>query len=92
MPPRKTPSGCVRAIRRTKPALVDQRAAGRPVVLERGSLAAGAIQREHQLKVEALAQGVLAHQRFELGDQRTMLPEREIRLDSLLERGEPLLL
>src|SRR5215218_9055184 len=53
--------------------LVDQRAASRLVALERVDLTAGAVQREHQLRLEALAPRVLSHQRFELGDQRSVL-------------------
>src|ERR687898_1021099 len=74
------------------PQLIDQRAASRLVALERVGLAAAPVQREHQLQVEALANRVLAHQRFELADQRRVLAEREVRLDSVLERGQPVLL
>ena len=40
----------------------------------------------------SLAQRVLAHERVELGNQLRLQTERELSLDALLERRQPLLL
>ena len=78
--------------RRLDPEALDQRVPRRAVRLERLGLPAGAVQREHQLAAEALAQRVLGDEGLELGDERRMPAERELRLDPLLERREPQLL
>ena len=80
---------------RLEAELLDQRVAGAAVGVERVGLAAGAIEREHQLRVEALAVAVLGGQRLELGDELAVCAaELEVEVDSLLERrqaqlGEP---
>ncbi len=52
-------------------------------------LPAGAIEREHQLATETLAQRLLCDERLELGDERLVPSKREVRVDPLLERQEP---
>ena len=47
------------------------------------------VEREHQLSDEALPQSVLANERLELPDQLSVLTERELRVDPLLERRQP---
>ena len=59
---------------------------------ERVSLAAGAVERAHQLRTEPLAQRVLADERFQLADEAGMAPELEVGVEAELERPEPLLL
>ena len=44
-----------------------------------------AVERQHQLRAEALTQGMFEQQRFELANQLGVPAEREIRLDALLE-------
>ena len=78
--------------RRLDPERVDQRAPQRAVGGERVLLAAGAVERGHQLGGEALVGRVLVHERLELGDEPAVLAERELGLDALLERGEAQLL
>ena len=62
------------------------------VALERLGLAARAIKREHQLPAQPLAGRMLGDQGLELGDERGMATERQIGLDAVLERHQPLLL
>jgi hypothetical protein len=72
--------------------LVEQLAPRALEALEGVHLAARPVQRDHQLLVEALAQGMLVHERLELGHERRMAAQREVRLDPALERGDPRLL
>jgi len=59
------------------------------VCLERLGLPARAVQREHQLRTEPLAQGRLGEQSLELGDDVLVAPECEFRVDLELEGAEP---
>src|SRR5918996_867874 len=59
---------------------------------ERVCLPAGAVEREHQLGTQALAQRLLAHERRQLGDERRVPTEGEVRLDPILERDQAQLL
>ena len=77
---------------RLDPELVNQLATRALIALKRIRLPARSIQREHQLRLEAFSQRVLAHQRLELADQRGVPAEREIGVDPILERREALLL
>jgi hypothetical protein len=63
-----------------------------PVGLERVGLPAAAVQRQHPLRVQLLAQRLLCNQRFELADDLAMAAGGEVALDRQLERGEPQLL
>ena len=67
------------------PELLDERAAGVPVGLQRVGLPAGAVERQHQLPARPLAQRVLGDERLELRDQLGVAAEREIGLDPVLE-------
>ena len=49
--------------------LVDERPARRPVRLERVGLSPAAIERQHQLAAQPLAQGMARDQILQLGDQ-----------------------
>ena len=66
--------------------LLDERLARGAVGGERVGLAARAVEREHELRARALAQGLRGDERLELGDELGMTSEREISLDPLLER------
>jgi hypothetical protein len=79
--------------RRTRldPELIDQHPAGLLIALERVGLATAAVQREHQLGLQALAQRMLAHEPLQLARQPGVLPQRELRVDPILERGQALL-
>jgi hypothetical protein len=72
--------------------LGDERATGLLVGLERVGLAIAAVEREHQLRAQALAVRVLADQALERADDIGVLAEREARVDELLERGHVKLL
>jgi hypothetical protein len=48
--------------------------------------------REHPLPVESLVERVLADERFELTDHLLMRPQRELGVDTFLERAQPQLL
>jgi hypothetical protein len=72
--------------------LLHQHGARRPIGLERFGLAARAIQRQHQLAVQALAQRVRGGQALELGDDLVVPAECQVGLDSALERRQARLL
>ena len=59
------------------------------VGFQRVGLAAGPVQRDHQLPAQPLPQGMLIHQPFQLRAQGGMLAERELRLDPVLGCGQP---
>ncbi len=77
---------------RLEPELLVQQPPARAVDLERVCLAAAAIEGQHQLAAQTLPQRLLAHEPLELGNQLRVPAERELGLDPLLERGQPLLL
>jgi len=51
-----------------------------------------AVEREHQLAAQALAQRMLTDQCLELANKRSASPERKIRVDSILQGGHARLL
>ncbi len=69
--------------------LLDERLARPPVDVERLGLSTAAVEREHELRADALAERVIPHECLELSHQVPVAAEREIRLDSLLERCQP---
>ena len=71
------------------PELVDERAPRALIGVERLGLTAGAVEREHQLAAQPLAQRVLGHERLELAGHLGVPAGAEILLDALLEAGEP---
>ena len=77
---------------RLNPELVHEDLARPPVGVERVRLAAAAVEREHQLSVQALAPRVLARELSELADQFSVVAGGEVGLDPQLDRAEPLLL
>ena len=66
--------------------------AGALIDLQRLGLTPRAVQREHQLAAEPLAQRMLTHQRLELTYERGLTSERKIRLDPILHCSQPRLL
>src|SRR5439155_17775435 len=62
---------------------------GALIDVERVARTSGAIQREHELAVEALVERVLGDQPFELGNELDVASLREVRLDSVLSRAQP---
>ena len=71
------------------PELSTSAVAAGPVDLERVGLAARAVEREHQLAAQPLAQRVLVDERFELADELRVAAERELGLGALLDEREP---
>ena len=71
-----------------EPELVHEKATAAPVHLERVGLSSGAIQGEHELSAQALAQRVLLDEDLELGDDALVAAERELRLDAFLACGQ----
>ena len=69
--------------------LLDEHLPAVPVCLQRLGLPAGAIEREHQLAAQALAQRVLEDQSLELAHEVEVPTESEIGIDPALERSEP---
>ena len=74
------------------PELLDEDLARVAVGLQRVGLAAAAVQREHQLRVQPLAPRVLGRELLELGDQLRVAPGGEVGVDAHLQRREALLL
>ena len=56
---------------------------------ERLDLAPGVVEREHELAPQAFAERLLGDETLQLGDERSVTAEREIRIDSRLEGDEP---
>ena len=77
---------------RLDPELLDVDAPRVAVGRERFRLPAGAIERQHQLSAQPLAERMLGGEPFELGRELTVPAERELRLDALLDGFEPQLL
>ena len=74
------------------PICLDQRGARLAVGGQRLGLAAGAVQREHALGVQALAQRMRGDQRVELADHLGVAARREVGVDRALGRAQPQLL
>ena len=72
--------------------LVDEHAAGFLVGAERFGLAPRAVEREHQLAAEPLAERILLDEPLELSDELGCRATFEIGLDSLFEGSRPKLL
>ena len=72
--------------------LLGERGARGPVDLERLALTPAAIEREHELTSEPLAEGVRDHEGFELPDDLRVMAAGEIGADALLERENAQLL
>ena len=71
--------------------LLGERVAGLTIGVERVGLAAGAIEREHQLRVETLAHRLGRDELLQLADQLAVAAGRQVGLDADLDRREPLL-
>ena len=71
---------------------LDQRGPGLPVGLERVGLPPGAIQRQHPLRVQLLAQRLGDDEALELADHIAVAPGGQVELDRELERREAQLL
>ena len=67
---------------------LDQRAVRVAVGGKRVRLAAGAVERQHQLPAEPLAQRVVLDQRLELAHERGVQAGGEVRLDALAQAGQ----
>ena len=68
--------------------LLDERLSQALVCLERAGLAPCSVEREHQLRVQALAKRLIADQRLELADDLEMATEQQVGLDSRFECHE----
>ncbi len=68
---------------------VDERLVGGAIGLERLGLAAAAVQREHLLAAQALAQRVRAHERLELAGHLVVAPARQVGVDAVGQAREP---
>ena len=77
---------------RLDPELVHQQLAARAHRLERLRLPAGSVQRQHQLRAQALAERVLGDQRAQLADQVRVAPAGQVSREPLLDRLHPQLL
>jgi hypothetical protein len=68
--------------------LVDEHAPRVLVHAQRLGLPSGAVEGEHELSPEALAQGVLRHERLELADELRLPTRGEVGLEAILARRE----
>jgi hypothetical protein len=75
-----------------EPQLVRQPAAGRAIGVEGFGMTPCAVERQHQLRHEALAERMLADESFELGEGFGVLPECDLRVNTEFDRGESELL
>ena len=66
--------------------VLDEGVAGAAVGVERVGLAAGAVEGEHELGVEALAVRVVGGEAFELGDELRAAAEVQLELEAAFER------
>ena len=71
---------------RLDPELVDEVPTSITVRRQRLRLPIRAVQGEHELAPDSLAERVILYERLELPDEVRMTSEREVSLDSLLER------
>ena len=78
-----------RLLGRLEPPLLVERTAGRLVRVERLLLPPGAVQREHEEAAEPFAVGVLRGEPGRVGDRVVVAAELDLRLDPVLERGQP---
>jgi hypothetical protein len=77
-------------VARLDPQRLDQRRSGRLIGLERLTLPAAAVEREHQQTVEALSARGLADERFQLTDDLGVpAAMRQVGVDPLLHRRHP---
>ena len=82
----------VELLARLDAELVDQQPPPVAVDLQRLRLPPRAVEGEHELSAQALAQRVFTDERLELGDDVLVSCQREIGFDALLETHEPALL
>jgi hypothetical protein len=75
-----------------EPELADEEVARLAVRRQRVGLSARAVEREHELAAQPLAQGVLRDETLRLRHELRVPPEREIGIDAILERSEAQLL
>src|SRR5215218_10418254 len=77
---------------RLEAELVHQRPPRRPVRGECVGLTARAVERDDQLSAQPLAVRLLGDERLQLRDERVVTAEREVGVDTLLDRRHPQLL
>jgi hypothetical protein len=75
-----------------EPQVLDQARAPGAKSGQRVGLAAGPVERKHELPERALAERVLSHERLQLGHEGTVAPERQLGVDPLLDGEQPPLL
>ena len=68
--------------------LLDERLARRAKRLERVGLAAGAVEREHQMGPQRLAVGILGNERLQLGHELRVAAEPEVGDDQVLDHRQ----
>ena len=71
------------------PELLDEQAPGVSVDLQRLCLAAGAVERAHQLATQLLTEWMRGHERLELSDEIGVPAEPQLELDPLADHREP---
>ena len=77
---------------RLEPEIVVEAAPRVLVDLERLRVPSAAIEREHELRDEPFAVGVLADEHLQFADDRLVMSEIQLRVEAQLERAQPRLL
>jgi hypothetical protein len=72
--------------------LTGEQVADPPVGGQRAGLPAAPVQRQHELAVQPFPQRMLGDQLLQLGGQRVVPAQRQVRVDPGLDRGQPQLL
>ena len=73
----------------SSPSSLGEQPAAVAVDLQRVALPAAAIEREHRLAAQALAQRIRGDERVELSDELAVAPELQERFDPVFRRREP---
>src|SRR5919204_383131 len=73
---------------RLDPELIDENAPRVAIDVERLDLPPRSVKRQHELGADALAQGVLRYQPFELADDIRVTPQGKIGVEPILQRDE----
>ena len=74
------------------PELLAERPPSAAIRFERLCLTTAPVESEHQLGAQAFTVGMCGHEGLELGDERVVAAEGEVRFDPGLERGQSELL
>ena len=78
----------LQAVTGIDPELLAERSPSAAIRFERLCLATAPVESKHQLSPQAFTVGMCGDESLELGDERVLASEREVRFDPGLERGQ----